>query len=389
MDNNSNGGSHWKTSSSPAAAAASQLCSIRKNMEQKSKLSELTNEMKQFQKMVAELDSILSMNQSLSPLPLRATPERQPHDEAIEDRNAHQWRARIKIKAAQETDTKLFQKLYNYETTLTRPGPTTIMMTNTTTANASFVDDEVRNAQTACMRLHRDFKQTHKQLVMILSKYYSQQPPQSDSQRSLLGDLGSGVGWTGIRRQGSSCSLSSSSVHAIEIPISALPISTPRLPPQLHHHHSNGVALVTPPISSVSPLQRKETHDIYSHTSTTLNSSCSTTTEEEEEYEEEEELPTEYESTIGDDLCWFCGVFAGGDSRHPNLSSTLREEMDMATNEMMLIGKEVVLKSKHILNDPTHQCSMPVNAFDCGNMNSYHTPDRQQQQQQALVVNES
>jgi hypothetical protein len=378
--------------------ASSQLWSIRKQMERKSKLSELTNEMKHFQQMVAELDSILSMAQSPprhqhqpeTPQRVSAFTERQPHDEAIEDRNAHQWRARIKIKAAQEADTKLFEKLYNYEKTLSRSHSSnnnnnninnkeTIMMKSTSTTNAAtFMDDEVREAQTACMRLHRDFKQTHKQLVMVLSKYYNAQPqdsPQlSDSQRSLLGQLGSGVGWTGLHRQGSSCSLSSSSIPAIE-PVS--PIQTAeRQPPLLVNHHAS---LVTPP--TVSPIQRKETPDVGSNTSETLNT-CSTAEEEEEYEEEEEENPTEYESTIGEDLCWFCGAFG---SNHPNLSFTLREEVDMATNEVMLIGKEVVLKSKHILEDPTHRFSMPMNAFDCGN-NSYQ---EQQQQSHPVVVNQS
>jgi hypothetical protein len=87
------------------------------------------------------------------------------------------WRAKILFRSAQESDKELWKKLYDYEKTLLVRHKSSCMSA-----------DEMRTAQTSCMKLHRDFKRSHKALVMALSLYEKRQA----AEVSRLG----AVGWT-------------------------------------------------------------------------------------------------------------------------------------------------------------------------------------------------
>jgi len=125
--------------------------SVRKEMERRSTYQQLLHETNQYQKTVAELEQIL--------------PEAGEHPEAA-------WRAKILMRSAQAVDQELWGKLYDYEKTLFNREQ----------------DPEVRQQQTACMKLHRDFKRSHKFLVMAVSLY-------EKTQRAEMARLGA-VGWS-------------------------------------------------------------------------------------------------------------------------------------------------------------------------------------------------
>eukprot|EP00523_Entomoneis_sp_CCMP467_P007596 CAMPEP_0168725916 /NCGR_PEP_ID=MMETSP0724-20121128/4401_1 /TAXON_ID=265536 /ORGANISM="Amphiprora sp., Strain CCMP467" /LENGTH=374 /DNA_ID=CAMNT_0008772717 /DNA_START=449 /DNA_END=1573 /DNA_ORIENTATION=+ len=82
------------------------------------------------------------------------------------------WRARILMRSTQETDKELWEKLFHYEKSL----------------NGEAGDPELRKAQTACMKVHRDFKRIHKSLVLTLSKFETRQ-------KAEISRLGA-VGWS-------------------------------------------------------------------------------------------------------------------------------------------------------------------------------------------------
>lgn len=123
---------------------------IRQRMQRHSEFSKLSNEMEQYEKMVTELSSLLE----------ERTKEAKAGSEA--------WRAKILIGSAHKIDQELRERIPLYEKTLRN---------NTG-------DEELRAAQTACMKLHRDFQRLHKQLVVATSLHKRQQ------QVSRLGAVG-------------------------------------------------------------------------------------------------------------------------------------------------------------------------------------------------------
>jgi len=125
--------------------------SVRDVMERKSTFSTLSRETQIFGRMVSDLEKLLA-DSGDSP-------------EAA-------WRARILMRSTQETDKELWEKLFNYEKTL----------------HGHTEDGDLRKAQTACMKLHRDFKRIHKSLVLALSRFESRQ-------KAEISRLGA-VGWT-------------------------------------------------------------------------------------------------------------------------------------------------------------------------------------------------
>lgn len=129
----------------------SDQVSVRKEMERRSVYAQLLHETQQYQKTVAELEQVL--------------PEAGEQPEAA-------WRAKILIKSAQAVDQELWKKLYDYEKML----------------HSREEDPDVRKQQTACMKLHRDFKRAHKSLVMALTVY-------EKTQRAEIARLGA-VGWS-------------------------------------------------------------------------------------------------------------------------------------------------------------------------------------------------
>jgi hypothetical protein len=150
---------HVECSDNEEAAESLPRESIRERMQRRSDFSQLAHETQQFQKMVSELSSLLDESGE--------TPE-------------SSWRARILVRSAQETDKDLWDKLYNYEKTLLIRGK-----------NA----EELRTAQTSCMKLHRDFKRSNKTLLMALSTFEKRQA----AEVSRLGAVGCAVGWSSSR----------------------------------------------------------------------------------------------------------------------------------------------------------------------------------------------
>ncbi|EEC48261.1 predicted protein [Phaeodactylum tricornutum CCAP 1055/1] len=114
----------------------------REIVTRKSTLARLTNATLQFQKMVADLEHLLKESGE--------SPEMA-------------WRAKILLTSAQYTDKELWKELYTYERTL-------LIDTRNVATSA-----ELRTAQTACMKLHRDFKRIHKTLVMVVSLHEKRQ----------------------------------------------------------------------------------------------------------------------------------------------------------------------------------------------------------------------
>jgi len=139
-----------------------QYESVREGMQRKSTFAKLTQETKHFQKMVADLEKIIN-------------------DSGESPETA--WRARILIRSAEETDRDLWKKLYEYERTLLVSG-------DKTSGKENGSRSELRTAQTACLKLHRDFKRSHKALVMALSLYEKRQ-------KAEVSRLGA-VGWSQV-----------------------------------------------------------------------------------------------------------------------------------------------------------------------------------------------
>lgn len=137
--------------SSESINSSQGFSSAQALMQRKSIFSKLTHETQVFGRMVSDLEKILG-DSGQSP-------------EAA-------WRARILMRSAQETDKGLWSKLFQYEKTL----------------HGNQGDVELRQAQTACMKLHRDFKRIHKSLVLSLSLYQKRQ-------KAEVSQLGA-IGWT-------------------------------------------------------------------------------------------------------------------------------------------------------------------------------------------------
>lgn len=136
--------------------AAPPIESSRERLTRQSKFTQLTKEVQQFQRLVADLETLLpSAGQS----------------------SQSSWRARIMTRSAQEADSDLWAKLHEYEKTLVLR------------KNDGEREKEVRALQSSCLKLHRDFKRAHKSLVMALSVYQRLQ----SAEVSALG----AVGWTG------------------------------------------------------------------------------------------------------------------------------------------------------------------------------------------------
>ena len=155
-DNNNNNNNN-NTMLLRARSRAQERESIRQRMQRQSEFSRLAHETQQYQKLVAELTALL--------LESGETP-------------AAAWRSKILLKSAQESDRELYGKLQDYEKTLLRRK-----------SDAATESDELRTAQTSCMKLHRDFKRSHKELVMAMSLYEKRQ-------RAEVSRLGA-VGWSG------------------------------------------------------------------------------------------------------------------------------------------------------------------------------------------------
>lgn len=134
-----------------------QRDAIRKRLQRKSDYSQLTAETQQYQKLVSDLSALLESSGE--------TPEAA-------------WRVRILMSSAQETDKELWEKLYKYEKTL-------LMKRNNLSTSA---EEELRTEQTACTKLHRDFKRSHKALLMAMSLYEKKQAAE-------ISRLGA-VGWS-------------------------------------------------------------------------------------------------------------------------------------------------------------------------------------------------
>lgn len=147
--------------SSTGSSSLSEFNSIRQVIQRRSQFSQLVNETQQFQKLVSDLEKTL-----------------EGYKEG--DSPEASWRARIMIRSAKDQDNDLQNKLYEYEKTLT-------MMA----AEKGENQQEVRNAQSACLKVHRDFKRVHKSLLMALSLYEKRQ----HAEVSLLGSVNA-VGWS-------------------------------------------------------------------------------------------------------------------------------------------------------------------------------------------------
>lgn len=139
---------------------------VRQSLQRRSTFSQLTHETQQFQKLVNDLEGILDQSGE--------TPEAA-------------WRAQILIRSAQDADKDLREKLYSYEKTLLMPQK----KTNTNKENE--FEKEVRLAQSACMKLHRDSNRSHKAFVMALSVYKQRQQAEINRLKS--------VGWSDAERK--------------------------------------------------------------------------------------------------------------------------------------------------------------------------------------------
>lgn len=104
-----------------------------------SQYTELSTEVKHFQKMVAELENLVDRSGD--------SPETQ-------------WRSRILLRSAEEADRDIADKLYNYEKSL---------------VDMKGHSREDRTAQTACIKLHRDFRRIHKALDISSHAYERRQ----------------------------------------------------------------------------------------------------------------------------------------------------------------------------------------------------------------------
>lgn len=149
IDDTASSSSSTKSSHNHKSHESQTVIEQRVAQQRHSMFSQLSYEVQQFQALVANLETVLDSAST--------------HPEAM-------WRARILMSSAQETDQDLCQKLYAYEKTLSQ-------------------GNNVRAAQSACLKLHRDFKRIHRSLVMTLTLQHQRQ----HAEVSRLG----AVGWSG------------------------------------------------------------------------------------------------------------------------------------------------------------------------------------------------
>lgn len=136
MDDENSNISSWSDDDSSHIRHTQSLRSRRlqaahQRPQHRSTFGQLTLQTQKFAKMVADLEQVLKQ--------ARDSPE-------------HAWRAQILVRSVQETEQDLWHELYAYERRLTNPVE-----------------------QTACLKLHRDFKRSHKALTMALSLHEQQQ----------------------------------------------------------------------------------------------------------------------------------------------------------------------------------------------------------------------
>ena len=91
-----------------------------------------------------------------------------------------QWRGRILVRSAQEADRDIADKLCEYEKSL---------------VDTRGHGRDARTAQTACMKLHRDYRRVHKALNATLQEYERRQ-------RADISLLGGSMDATGRNREG-------------------------------------------------------------------------------------------------------------------------------------------------------------------------------------------
>jgi hypothetical protein len=149
--------------------------SIRNKFDRKYVFSQLLDAVREFQQQVSSLEQFIK--------------EQQPDlssnlSSSTSSELENGWRVRVLIKAAQESEKALWTKLFEYEKTLlVHQEPNRFFYP----AQA----DDLREAQTACMRLHRDFKRSHKALLMCVS--LAEGNESGDAAPSLI----ESVGWAG------------------------------------------------------------------------------------------------------------------------------------------------------------------------------------------------
>ena len=133
------------------------------------------------QKMVAQLEHLF--------------PDNHQHAAAaaanVNDSPEVQWKCRILMRSAQDADRDIADKLYWYEKTLV-------------VANGK--SQEARTAQTACMKLHRDYRRVHNALEHTLVEHDRRQ--RADVARlTAIGAMGGDSSYL-LQTQQASCRLS-------------------------------------------------------------------------------------------------------------------------------------------------------------------------------------
>lgn len=142
------------------------LGGIRESMQRRSTFSRLSSQVEQFQKIVGTLDELAHGGEDVAA-------------------KTAAWRVRNLVTTAQSMDKTLWEELYSFEKTL---------MDNEGCLNVT----ELRKEQTACMKLHRDFKRTHRRLVMCMSVLKDGQ--WSVDHYEVSSQLGS-VGWLSLKSE--------------------------------------------------------------------------------------------------------------------------------------------------------------------------------------------
>lgn len=141
--------------------------------------AQLAHEMLHFQRLVADLERLLRLSGE--------SPEAA-------------WRCRILIRSAQETDNDLWRKLYDYENSL--------LLGSGVSGAATTSTSESRSAQSACVKLHRDFKRIHHGLLQALSDYERRQSAE-------ISQLGA-VQWNNFQHHATATATAASSAKAGE-----------------------------------------------------------------------------------------------------------------------------------------------------------------------------
>lgn len=165
--------------------------SIRDILERKAVYRKLLDETKQFQQQVLTLENVLKKEHQHVAL---TTTIDSPSISSTTNTIETGWRVRLLLKKAQDADTTLWRKLYEYEKTLLD------VYQNQTIGSSN----EMRDLQTSCMKLHRDFKRCHKALLMCLSLLGDEEKNRlmneiTDPENSAItSPIVDAVGWTGM-----------------------------------------------------------------------------------------------------------------------------------------------------------------------------------------------